>query len=134
MMESNGRPERKRKSGFGLALYASGLVLGTALLTSLDSAVDKAVPENAYETKYTQDGQCLNGTPFDPNEGATVVTSVEAGLNILTVRPAQDQAKTTNTPPNIEFIFKTNVAIKPPDFEASGSYTRSIVREADCPS
>lgn len=85
------------------------ILLGSALMLAGALVVTKEyihqTPEDAYERKYTADGQCLDNSPFDTDSGATAFVREYNGVDILSIVPAVPE---TYTPAVLNFTVTNN--------------------------
>lgn len=76
------RSKRGTAIGLGLVVAAAVLFFGLAL-----TSIALSDPARAFEQGYTQPGQCLAGTPFDPDKGAMMHEDTVNGIHVFVVIP-----------------------------------------------
>ena len=82
------------------ALSAGAVLLGSV---GYQLASQPNSPRQTYEKHFTDKGDCLDGTPYDPSNGAVMNVNKEHGQDILSVLP---QAANSYTPSVLLFTAK----------------------------
>jgi len=81
----------RRQDIYCAAFSAFGVVVIAAAGITVVYKAGHTSPEAVYENGFTDDGKCLDQTPYDPSEGAMVNLnhSNKADADILSVVPLQ---------------------------------------------
>ena len=79
-------PERDKRS---TKFLLGSIAIGTVAVFAISEYVQAhPAPRIQFENEFTGKGDCLDGTPFDPDEGATLnVNKNRGGQDIISVLP-----------------------------------------------
>ncbi|HEX8182181.1 MAG TPA: hypothetical protein VF575_01110 [Candidatus Saccharimonadales bacterium] len=81
-------------------LAAAGTV---GVVTFTNRSIFK-IPEDAFEDTYTDGGACLENTIYDLNNGATTITRILDGQDIITVYP--NEKLVNYEAPKLNFTYR----------------------------
>lgn len=125
-METVRHGERKSRRALRTVatLGASALFVAVA-----GTCAERTDPEHAYRTASTENGNCLDGSPYDPEEGALINTHRIDEADALAVMPRDANSHR----PSVLFLIINNNGISQPSLSPLDFATGGFLANAGCP-